>query len=184
MSLAWLAMVCGVRRWSLAGQQRPDLLRVQLGEQRLAVGGAVGREPRAHRRDRLQALWSGDLVDEDHVVAVEDRQVDGLVDLVGEALELGPDLLAQLAEGRGGEAGEARAEPHAARGRDRHQEALGGQRLHDPVHRRAGQLHLLRDLGEAQASGRRLQRGEDPGGPGDGLHFRAGARSLVHTTPS
>jgi hypothetical protein len=96
------------------------------------------------------------------VVAVKDRQVDGLVDALGEPLQVRADLLPQLAERRRRQPGQPWPETHAARGRHRHQEALGGQRLDDPVHGRARKPDPLGDLGEAQASRRGLERREDP----------------------
>ena len=66
-------------------QELADLGLVEGGEQRLAVGRRVERERDADGRDRLQPLGAGDLVDEDHVVAREHGEVDGLLQPVESA---------------------------------------------------------------------------------------------------
>ena len=115
------------------------------------------------------------LVDEQHAVAREHREVDRL-----------PHPLATAPPAPGG--WRPRATPGwrwpAAAGRSRggsptdaetgRHQPLARQRLHDAVHRRAGEVDLGRQLGQRQPLGRGAQAAQDRGGPGDDLHAPLG----------
>ncbi len=56
----------------------PEVVGIEKGEERLADAGAMGGIARADHRGHAEGVRTFDLVDIDHIEAVEDREVDGL----------------------------------------------------------------------------------------------------------
>ena len=86
------------------------------GENCLAVGGAVEREPLADRRQRDETLLPRNLVDEDRRAARQNRQIDGFADLVAERDRCGMKDVGGVGAERRGDARETCADSHAVTG--------------------------------------------------------------------
>ena len=85
----------------------------------LPLAVAVKGEPRADLGDDPQGATRRVLVDEQHLAAVEHGQVDRLAQLVGEPLEIGADLVAQVAAAGDREADQGGTDAQLARRRRR-----------------------------------------------------------------
>src|SRR5665647_3376914 len=94
-----LAIDVGVRRegLQLLGQKPFRLGVRKLREQSLAAGGAVQGEPITDLGDDAQRARRHELVGEQRLVAVEDDELHGLMELVGQALEVRRRLVPQVA---------------------------------------------------------------------------------------
>src|SRR5439155_3136175 len=122
--------------------------------------------------------------DEDQMVALDGREIDGLLQLVRQRNQKRPRDRDEISARRGRQTLDRRPEPHAALGRRRDQELLGLERRDDTLYRRPRQVHALRDLAEAQPRGLVLQRAQDRRRPRDHLDLTSGlGEALVHWTP-
>jgi len=78
--------------WQRIGQQFGDPLVGQAGEQRFAVGAAIGGKQGTHGADGAQPVRCDDLVDEQDLVVFEHGQVHGFVESMRQLLQVGTQV--------------------------------------------------------------------------------------------
>ena len=128
----------------------------------------------AHRADRAQPVRRDDLVDEARPVAVEDRQVHGLLQLARQLLHERVHIHHDAEAHRARHPRDLGAQPVRTAGPARGHQTFVVQGVEDPAHRGARHSQPLPDLGLADPSGVRLQQPQDLGRAGDDLDAAAG----------
>lgn len=113
-------------------------------------------------------MTPGNLVDEAHVIAVEDRAVDGLLEVVEEALHIGAEFPPELTPARG-EPTDLGTEQNASVGGSGSQQPLRSQRADDSMRARAREADTLGELREAEPLWLVLERSQDVRYAGDNL---------------
>src|SRR6185437_14728198 len=158
------------RRISLA-DQRLDGGVGQLREIGFAVGGAVEREGLADRRHRAQAMRADHLVDEDEMVLLHRRQIDGLLQIARQLFKMRPRQGDEVAAYGGGEPQDGGAEADSSVRRCGDDQLLALQRGDDALHGRAREVHALGDLAEAEPRVLFFEGAQDRRGARDDLHL-------------
>jgi hypothetical protein len=143
-------------------QEVDDRLVGQLGQERLAVGGAVQRQRGADRELGAQAVGGRDLLDAALEIPFDHRADDRLVELAKQPLHVGQHFLGDLAAAVG-QPRELGAEPDPARRRGGRKQALAHEGGDEPLDRGARQPDALGDLGQAQAVRLAVQRAQHLG---------------------
>ena len=191
MNLSALVTVFGVRGASPAAITRSITSAGLERQDRLPLGRAVGRLAHADvgaHADRLRAL---EIVDVHDLAAVEDREMDGLVDLLAQVVEVGPRLVGDVHA-----PAHQRAEPEQ---RDAElvlavlavllEQALRDQGRRQPMHGALGQAEPPRQLADADLDlvlGERLEQPDRGGDRRQPLALRRAPRScrLLSCLPS
>ena len=111
-----------------------------------------------------------DLIDERRAVAVQDRQVDGLLQFARQLLHERMDIEHDAAAQSGCHAGDLGSQPIPTPRRARGHQALVVERIEDATHRRARHTQPLADLGLVESAGMRLQQPQHLSSTGDDLN--------------
>ena len=104
----------------------------------------------ANRRHRAQAMCPGNLVDENHVIAMEPRQIDSFACRLGQRLEIGMRSLNNVDPQAIGESEDITPQPNAPGIAARLQQLFLYQCGDDPLDRRTRQSGLPCDVAETQ----------------------------------
>ena len=129
----------------------------------------MGREQAAHRRNGAEPMQHLDLVDEQHLVAVQHAEIDRLLGAPRKLLDMRTSPMTEVSAGDGAEPAQGWTQAVLAVGAVGERSRSFCRATSDAMRGAAGESDPLGQLREREPVGIRLERAKDRGGPRDHL---------------